>query len=168
MVKKTYKYYEIFEPGENTVGVRFPDLPGAFSLGDSVDDVMKKAKECLAIYIDDALENGENLPSASTRKNICFDPSREYLCEIETSLAEVFPEKYGTAQKSKRGGARVGAGQSANAPQARSSRQLIVRITDDERDALERLAHKAGITKSALIKRWIRDAFARSSKSDTK
>ena len=144
----------------------FPIFPGAFSLGDSIDDAIKKAKECLAIYIDDLLENGKSIPSASTRKNICFDPSSERLYEIETSLAEVFPEKYGTAQKSKRGGARIGAGRPANDPQARASRLLIVRITNDERDELEGLAHKAGITKSSLIKRWIRDAVARSSESD--
>lgn len=60
------KYVALFEFGENSVGVVFPDLPGLTSAGDNFDDAMRNAHEALSLYAD-----GENdMPKPRTLEQI--------------------------------------------------------------------------------------------------
>ncbi|VFU08073.1 type II toxin-antitoxin system HicB family antitoxin [Methylocella tundrae] len=44
------------------VGVWFPDLPGCFSAGDTVDEAMLNAKEALELWCHAMLESGQKIP----------------------------------------------------------------------------------------------------------
>ncbi|MDO4585319.1 MAG: type II toxin-antitoxin system HicB family antitoxin [Planctomycetia bacterium] len=51
MSEKIYAYPAIFEWGETSIGVRFPDLPGCFSAGNSLKEAKRMAKEALALHL---------------------------------------------------------------------------------------------------------------------
>lgn len=46
-------------------GVHFPDIPGCFSAGDTLDEAVANAKEALAGFLELCSEDGENIPEAS-------------------------------------------------------------------------------------------------------
>lgn len=50
--------------------VEFPDLPGCYTQGDTIEETMENAQEAMGLYIMSALEDGEDIPSASDIKNI--------------------------------------------------------------------------------------------------
>ena len=49
------------EPGK-AYGVQFPDLPGCFSAGDTLDEAIFNAAEALAFHIEGLLDAGEKIP----------------------------------------------------------------------------------------------------------
>ncbi|MDK8254131.1 MAG: type II toxin-antitoxin system HicB family antitoxin [Dialister micraerophilus] len=50
--------------------VEFPDLEGCLTCGDSFEDAMKNASEALGLYLISALEEDEDIPTASDIKEI--------------------------------------------------------------------------------------------------
>lgn len=44
------------------VGVWFPDLPGCFSAGDTVEEALHNAEEALALYAESVAQEGRDLP----------------------------------------------------------------------------------------------------------
>lgn len=50
--------------------VEFPDLQGCFTCGDNLDEAMKNASEALGLYLISALEDNEDIPSATNIKGI--------------------------------------------------------------------------------------------------
>lgn len=57
------------------VGIWFPDLPGCFSAGDTVDDALRNAPEAIAAYADSLASNGQALPVPRRLTAIRTDPS---------------------------------------------------------------------------------------------
>lgn len=56
-------YVAIVEEQEGTaVGVWFPDLPGCFSAGDTLDEAMTNAAEALELWAEAMIETGQNIP----------------------------------------------------------------------------------------------------------
>ena len=55
---------------DTAIGVWFPDLPGCFSAGDTVDEAMANAVEALALYADTA----KTLPAPRTLSQLKADP----------------------------------------------------------------------------------------------
>lgn len=51
---------------DHAVGVWFPDLPGCFSAGNTLDEAMAKAPEALALWIESMVEDGKATPRART------------------------------------------------------------------------------------------------------
>jgi predicted RNase H-like HicB family nuclease len=52
---------------ENTAfGVVFPDLPGCFSAGDTLDEALTNAEEAAALWIDTVLDKGGFVPPPSS------------------------------------------------------------------------------------------------------
>ena len=49
-----------------TYGVIVPDLPGCFSAGDSLDEAYENAKEAIAGWIEEELDEGHDIPLPST------------------------------------------------------------------------------------------------------
>ncbi|MDC0948412.1 type II toxin-antitoxin system HicB family antitoxin [Gammaproteobacteria bacterium] len=47
-------------------GVVVPDLPGCFSAADELDDVIPNAREAMLLWLEDAVDAGNALPSASS------------------------------------------------------------------------------------------------------
>ncbi|MFV0574072.1 MAG: type II toxin-antitoxin system HicB family antitoxin [Vibrio sp.] len=51
---------------ESAYGVVFPDLPGCFSAGDSLEEALANAKEAANFYLEDLAEDGRLPPQAKT------------------------------------------------------------------------------------------------------
>ena len=71
------KYPIVIEPGdEHTAwGVVVPDLPGCFSAADEgVNEAIENAKEAIELWIEEALDNGEVVPKASSIDKYKDDP----------------------------------------------------------------------------------------------
>jgi len=47
---------------DNAVGVWFPDLPGCFSAGDTLDKAISNASAAVALYAESLEEQGRTLP----------------------------------------------------------------------------------------------------------
>ena len=60
---------------EKAIGIWFPDLPGCFSAGDSVDEAMRNAHEALALYAEAEAREGRNLPEPRTISVLKADPA---------------------------------------------------------------------------------------------
>jgi predicted RNase H-like HicB family nuclease len=73
------RYPIAIEPGNESTayGVVFPDLPGCFSAGDTLDEAMTNAEEAAALWIDTALDAGEAIPRPSTLEAIMAQPEFE-------------------------------------------------------------------------------------------
>jgi predicted RNase H-like HicB family nuclease len=54
--------------------VWFPDLPGCISGGDDVDEALENAPEALALYAQDLIEDGRQLPPPRTLAELEADP----------------------------------------------------------------------------------------------
>lgn len=59
---------------DQAVGVWFPDLPGCFSAGDTLDQAMANAPEALALWIESMIEDGETIPRPRTPSELKTDP----------------------------------------------------------------------------------------------
>ncbi len=57
------------EPGK-AVGVWFPDLPGCFSAGDTLDEALLNAREAIDLYFDD----NDARPTPRTLEQLRNDP----------------------------------------------------------------------------------------------
>lgn len=49
---------------EHAYSVAFPDLPGCFSAGDTLDEALANAKEAVEFYLEDLAERGKLPPQA--------------------------------------------------------------------------------------------------------
>jgi predicted RNase H-like HicB family nuclease len=60
---------------DHAVGVWFPDLPGCFAAGDTLDEALQNAPEALALWIEAMRTDGERVPHARTPSELKTDPS---------------------------------------------------------------------------------------------
>jgi predicted RNase H-like HicB family nuclease len=72
----TMRYPIAIEPGTDTAayGVVIPDLPGAFSAGDTLDEAMAGAVESAAAWFDATLDAGGVVPSPSSLESVSNNP----------------------------------------------------------------------------------------------
>ena len=70
-MKKSYVYPAIYEYEENgTISVYFPDIDNCFTYGETIEECLTNAKECLELYIETELEEGKELPKPSNYSDI--------------------------------------------------------------------------------------------------
>ncbi len=55
-------------------GVVFPDLPGCFSAGDTLDEAVTNSKEAANLWIEEQLDEGLKIPSPSSLEEIAKKP----------------------------------------------------------------------------------------------
>lgn len=69
------KYPIAIEPGsENTAyGVVFPDLPGCFSAGDTLEEAYTNAKEAAELWLEEQIDEGESIPRPSSIDKLVKD-----------------------------------------------------------------------------------------------
>lgn len=77
------------EEDGKAVGVWFPDLPGCFSAGDTLDEAMLNAREAVAAYAQVVLEDGGSLPRARTLTELRADP--ELADDLGTYMVALVP-----------------------------------------------------------------------------
>lgn len=70
------RYVAIIEDAgpDHAVGVWFPDLPGCISGGDDIDEALENAPEALALYAQDLIADGRQLPPPRTLDELKADP----------------------------------------------------------------------------------------------
>lgn len=59
---------------DRAIGLWFPDLPGCFSAGDTVDEALLNATEALSLYADSLAREGQTLPSPRSVAALRDDP----------------------------------------------------------------------------------------------
>ena len=84
-------YIAIIEDGSEThaTGVWFPDLPGCFSAGDSLDEAVINAGEALDLWATVMAEDGKPMPPPRTLTQLKGDP--EVAAEIAQYMVAVIP-----------------------------------------------------------------------------
>ncbi|WP_367159921.1 type II toxin-antitoxin system HicB family antitoxin [Kozakia baliensis] len=62
------RYPIVIESGtdDTAFGVVFPDLPGCFSAGDTLDEAVSNAAEAAAVWIEDMIDHGQAVPKPSS------------------------------------------------------------------------------------------------------
>jgi predicted RNase H-like HicB family nuclease len=60
---------------EKAVGVWFPDLPGCFSGGDTIDEALRNAAEAAALYAEELAKDGRPLPAPRSIAALRSDPA---------------------------------------------------------------------------------------------
>ncbi|WP_027572538.1 type II toxin-antitoxin system HicB family antitoxin [Bradyrhizobium sp. WSM1743] len=59
---------------DEAVGLWFPDLPGCISGGDDFDEALENAPEALALYAQELIADGRQLPPPRTLDQLKADP----------------------------------------------------------------------------------------------
>ena len=93
------QYVAIIEDaGPNrAVGVWFPDLPGCFSAGDSLDEAVSNASSAVTLYAEVLEEAGEVLPPPRSLSDLKRDP--DFLSDIRDHMVALIavPERISSA-----------------------------------------------------------------------
>jgi len=85
-------YRAIFEKGEDDYyGVRFPDLDGCFSGGNSFVEAYENAQEALGLYISTLEESGKKVPPDD--EEIYTLKDTEHLAVLSTDMKKYRPKK---------------------------------------------------------------------------
>ena len=71
ITKAKRKAGEVF----GSYGVTFPDIPGCYAAGDTIEEAMRNASEALALHLEVMQEEGLPLPKSSRPETILADPS---------------------------------------------------------------------------------------------
>lgn len=65
--RDNYIYPSIFEIDEdNRIAVTFPDLPGAITCGDNIEEAIKNAKECMGLHLFGMERDGDLIPEPTS------------------------------------------------------------------------------------------------------
>lgn len=59
---------------DHAVGVWFPDLPGCFSAGDSLDEALENAPQAVALWLETMVADGNAVPRPRTPSELRADP----------------------------------------------------------------------------------------------
>lgn len=76
------------EPGK-AVGIWFPDLPGCFSAGDTVEEAMFNAQEALSLWADALRDGPRQMPPPRTMAELKADP--EAASDLRTYMVALIP-----------------------------------------------------------------------------
>ena len=72
-MRTKYVYPAIFTPEEVGFSVRFPDIDGCFTSGETLEEAMSMAQDALCLMLYDMEESQEKIPAASDVRGICFE-----------------------------------------------------------------------------------------------
>lgn len=82
---------------DKAVGVWFPDLPGCFSAGDTLDEAISNASAAVALYAEALEEQGGTLPSPRSLSSLKGDPA--FRADLQGNMVALIamPERISTA-----------------------------------------------------------------------
>ena len=72
-MRTKYVYPAIFTPEDVGFSVRFPDIDGCFTSGETLEEAMSMAQDALCLMIYDMEESQEEIPAASDVRGIGFE-----------------------------------------------------------------------------------------------
>jgi predicted RNase H-like HicB family nuclease len=70
MKKDRYVYPAIFHYATDGISVEFPDLPGAFTCGDTDEEALRMARECMALHLYGMEHDGDHIPEPTCAINV--------------------------------------------------------------------------------------------------
>lgn len=85
-MKKVYP--AIFEEDEVGYGIYFPDVEGAVTQGDSIQNGLEMASDALGIILVDMLESGEDLPKASKINEVSYEENEQFVTLVSVDLTD--------------------------------------------------------------------------------
>lgn len=88
MKKDKYIYPAIFEEEDGGYNVSFPDLRGALTYGDDLEEALFMAKECLGLFLYSLEEREVEIPKPSKPKDIEVS-SLEFVQLIEVFMVPI-------------------------------------------------------------------------------
>ncbi|RMB11922.1 type II toxin-antitoxin system HicB family antitoxin [Eilatimonas milleporae] len=109
-------------------GVHFPDLPGCFSAGSDMDDLIQMATRAVAFHVDGLARDGDAVPAPRAVADLMTDP------EVKEDLAA--------------GATLI---QVPLLSRARARRRVEVQMDQHLLDAIDRRAKALGITRTAFL-----------------
>ena len=74
----------------------FPDLPGCFTMGDDLADLLKNAAEAIACDLENHVEDSVTIPRPTDPKTISLTDPNTFLTLVE---ADLDPGRYGKSVK---------------------------------------------------------------------
>ena len=74
---------------DKAVGVWFPDLPGCFSAGDTLDEAIHNASEAIAVYAEALERDGRPLPAPQSLSSLREHP--EFASDILDHMVALIP-----------------------------------------------------------------------------
>ena len=87
---KKYIYPAIFaKEHEGGYSIRFPDLKGCFSEGDTWEEAFEMAKDALGLYIEDLICNKKEIPAASDISALILEEN-EQIAIIELDMDDYY------------------------------------------------------------------------------
>lgn len=87
--KEVFMYPAIFEKTATGYSVFFPDLPGCITVGETLEEAHRMAKEALALHLWGFERDGEDVPEASTVDAVQSENAGDIIGLIEVSLATI-------------------------------------------------------------------------------
>lgn len=87
--RDNYVYPSIFEIDEDGIGVTFPDLPGAITCGDNIDEAIKNAKECMGLHLFGMERDNEIIPDPTLNPKEIKLEKNQYLMLIEVYMPPI-------------------------------------------------------------------------------
>lgn len=70
MKKDLYVFPAIFDIDDDGISVEFPDLPGCFTCGDTIDEAYKNAKEALELHLYGLEKDNDPIPEPTSLNKI--------------------------------------------------------------------------------------------------
>lgn len=92
LVSERYKHYPIaiYKDPDSDYGMLVPDLPGCYTAGDTITDVLRQAVEAIELHLGGMLLDGDPIPEP---KNIAFHENNpEYADGVWKTITIKFPE----------------------------------------------------------------------------
>ncbi|MGM1023395.1 MAG: type II toxin-antitoxin system HicB family antitoxin [Bacillota bacterium] len=75
-IKNRYVYPAIFDYADDGISVSFPDLPGAYTCGDTDEEALYMAKDCLALHLYGMEADGDDIPEPSSLSEVSKVPKK--------------------------------------------------------------------------------------------
>lgn len=75
-MKDRYVYPAVFNYAVDGISIEFPDLPGAYTCGDTDEEALYMAKDCLSLHIYGMEEDDDTIPNPSRATDIVTDQNQ--------------------------------------------------------------------------------------------
>ncbi len=108
---------------DSDFGVSFPDFPGRVTAGKTLEEARRMAVEALAMHIEGMLEDGEAVPDPSNLDALASDPGIKGAVAVLVSIE----------------------------PAREKTVRINITARASQLEAIDKLATKAGLTRSAYI-----------------
>ena len=77
-----YIYPAVFSPEDVGYSIAFPDIPGCFTQGDTLEECMRNANDALCLMLYDAEQNNAEIPAPSNVNDVTH-ASNEFVTLID-------------------------------------------------------------------------------------